>query len=473
MPGVWSELLGAVPPGVTEALELADGFDRALAHGLGRPGEEQAAALEALAAAMAATPLGDRVAEAAAKAAAGAAAEEHLVALAGARTALFGAVHDALLARLDGVLGRTRDEWREPAPAGPSGAGHLLAGLRSWLHELAVAGWRGVGHDLAGAASQVIEAMLAEPALRRAAVLADGLAAELHAACGVLDRVPARRWADLWARALLLTQAGPDGRSPLAAEPVGTVSGRLLVLGVDVHEHPTAAQLQVHALLEAGDGPPRLVRAAVGAMKVDTVVGPDLWRLFDAHPVLLAALAGRRTLEVTGLPLLPGGDLVWHDDRARAGEEADPFVTARVALAGAAAPAVPPLERHPVRIAEPVLVEGYTAVTGEDGTLTFRLDGDGPDGALPVAVDRLPACGPLTPKLVARSTACIGLLRWDAGRWSVQPLAVQTRGKGGTTAAHTGDWAQGPTDPKAAKAALRNGDPVAVLRERAGRLLRR
>src|SRR5690606_41836633 len=94
------------------------------------------------------------------------------------------------------------------------------------------------------------------------------------------------------------------------------------------------------------------------------------------------------------------------------------------------------------------------------------------------AVDRATSFGVSGPqagsrKLVARSTACIGLLRWDAGRWSVQPLAVQTRGKGGTTAAHTGDWAQDPTDPKAAKAALRNGDPVAVLRERAGRLLRR
>lgn len=473
MPGVWSELTGAVPPGVTEALELADGFDRALAHGLGRLGEEHVAALEALAAAMAATPLGDRVAEAVTKVAAGAAAEEHLVALAGARTALFGAVHDALLARLDAVLGRTRAEWREPAAAGPYGSENLLAGLRSWLHELAVAGWRGVDHDLAAASSQVIEAMLAEPGLRRAAVLADGLAAELYAACGVLDRIPARRWADLWARALLLTHVGPDGRSPLAAEPAGTVSGRLLVLGVDVHEHPTAVQLQVHALLEAGDGPPRLVRTAVGATKVDTVVGPALWQLFDAHPVLLGALAGRLTLEVTDLPLLPGGDLVWHDDRARAGEPADPFVTARVGLAGATAPAVPPLERHPVRIAEPVLLEGYTAVTGEDDTLTFVLDGDDPDGALPVAVDRLPSCGPLTPKLVARSKACIGLLRWDAGRWSLQPLAVQVRAKGGVTGTHTGDWAQGPTDPKAAKAAARHGNPVAVLRERAGRLLRR
>ena len=39
--------------------------------------------------------------------------------------------------------------------------------------------------------------------------------------------------------------------------------------------------------------------------------------------------------------------------------------------------------------------------------------------------------------------------------------------------AHTGDWAGGVTDPKVAKAEAKAGDAVAVLRERAGRLLRR
>ena len=39
------------------------------------------------------------------------------------------------------------------------------------------------------------------------------------------------------------------------------------------------------------------------------------------------------------MPLLPSGDLVWHDDRARPGEPADPFATARVLLPAAVAPA--------------------------------------------------------------------------------------------------------------------------------------
>jgi hypothetical protein len=92
---------------------------------------------------------------------------------------------------------------------------------------------------------------------------------------------------------------------------------------------------------------------------------------------------------------------------------------------------------------------------------------------LAVDTDRLPACGPLTPKLVTGSSACIGLVRWDGGRWLLQPLAVQAKVKNETVEAHTGDWALGPTDPKVVKAEARAGDAVAVLRERAGRLLRR
>jgi hypothetical protein len=54
----------------------------------------------------------------------------------------------------------------------------------------------------------------------------------------------------------------------------------------------------------------------------------------------------------------------------------------------------------------------------------------------------------------------------------VQPLAVQTVLKRKPVAVHTGDWALGPTEAKAAKAEATAGTAVDVLRERAGRLLR-
>ncbi|HET8643437.1 MAG TPA: hypothetical protein VFM37_15985, partial [Pseudonocardiaceae bacterium] len=300
------------------------------------------------------------------------------------------------------------------------------------------------------------------------AVVLDGLAAELRASCPVatMPAVPARRWGDLWARAVLLAGDG-GGAGDADTDAAARVSGRLLVLGVDVHEHGTAVQVQVHGVLEpGGSGAARLVRASVAAAKVDTIVGPALWRLLPA-PTLLRALAEHRSLHVTDLPL-HGGDLVWRDDQARLGEPADPFATARVQLAGAVAAQAPPLDRHPVGIAEPVLLEGYAARAG-DGSVSFELGGH----AVAVDADRLPACGPLTPELVAASSACLGLLRWEAGRWLVQPLAVQATAKRKVVGVHNGDWAQGPTDPKVVKAEAKAGDAVAVLRERAGRLLRR
>jgi hypothetical protein len=488
-----AELLDDPQPGVRDALDLVTGLDDCLAHGFARLGGERITALTALAGALAATPLGEQVGEAVEKLAAGSVADAHLTALAGGRAALLGAVHDALLARFDAALGRTRASWEAPPSAATptTGADNLLGGCRSWLRELAITGWRGVDHDLVASVDQTVQALLADQSLRRLAVLLDGLAGELRASCpvGTMPHLPVRRWADLWARALLLSQAGgwpggwpvgpraqADGSVPVregheGPEPAGLVSGRLLPLGVDVHEHGTAVQVQAHGVLEpAGGAPPRLVRASVAAAKVDTIVGPALWRLLGGYTVLLGALADCRSLDVTDLPLLASGDLVWRDDQARAGGPADPFANARVHLAGALAPAVPALDRHPVRIAEPVLVEGYS-VTADRGrtAVTFDLDGH----ALAVDVERLPACGPLTPGLVAASSACLGLLRWDDGGWLLQPLAVQATVKRRTTAVRGGDWALGPTDPKVVKAEAKAGDAVAVLRERAARLLRR
>ncbi|MEV0247736.1 hypothetical protein AB0H76_14175 [Nocardia sp. NPDC050712] len=447
------------PAGVPEALEVIAGFDDALVHGFARIGDEQAAALAALAAAVATSPLGAPVAAAVTGLGSGSIGPEELSALAAGRAALLGAVHDALAGHFDTALGRLRYEWVQYASA-PTTPGNLVVGSQSWLQELAIAGWRGVDHDLVAAADQTVEALWAEPELRRLAVLLDGLTAELSASSPVatMDRVPAKRWADLWARALLLTW-----RAEVSAAPT-TVSGRLLVLGVDVHEHGTAVQAQVYGVLEASDGSTRRVRAAVSAAKVDTIVGPAVWQLFGAHPQLLKALAEHRCLELTDMPLTASDDLLWHDDRAALGGPADPFATARIQLAAATAPPVPPLDRDPVHLAEPVLLEGYRV---KDGAL--ELDGH----RLAIELDRLPSCGPLTPSTLTGSAACIGLVRWDAGRWSLRPLAVQKKVKGVVTETHGGDWACGPTDPKVVKAQAKSGDSVAVLRERAGRLLRK
>ncbi|MBB5867329.1 hypothetical protein F4553_000708 [Allocatelliglobosispora scoriae] len=458
------DLIGSPVDGVDEALAVVDGFDRVLVTGLLRPDAQQVAALHALADAVSVTPLGRRVADAVAKVVAGSVSDDHLAALAAARSALLGAVHDGLLARFDEATGLVRPQW-SAAAAGEAAGANLLAASRSWLSDLAVAGWRGIDHDLVTGSQQVVAATWAQPPLRRLAVLLDGFAAELRASSpgATLARVPVRRWADLWSRAMLLSQPGAA-----ATAEVGAVSGRLLPLGVELHEHPTAVQAQIHAVLEPADGSPaRLVRASVSAAKVDTIVGRGVWQLLRAHCSLLAALAEHRAVELVDMPATTGGDLLWDDDRARPGTAADPFATARVQLAGATPAPVEPLQRHPVRIAEPILIEGYAA-TAHDGGVTFTIGGH----PFEVDVDRLPAAGPLTAALVASSTACLGLLRWDAGRWTLQPLAVEATVKRKTTAVHGGEWAGPATTPASVKAEAAAGDAVAVLRERAGRLLR-
>jgi hypothetical protein len=373
-------------------------------------------------------------------------------------------VHDALTARVDEATGRVRGA--EPAAAaGEPAAANLLAAARSWLCDLARAGWQGIEHDLVSGSAQAVSAMLREPALRRPATLLDGFAAELAASCpgATLDRIPVRRWADLWSRAMLLT------RSTAAGEPVtDTVTGRLLPLGVDVHEHATAAQAQVHAVFEPADGgTPRLVRASVSVPKPDTVVGVGVWQLLRPHLSLLAAAGDGRSMDLADMPITAEGDLIWSDAHARVGAPADAFATARIALPGAVASATAPLDRHPAQLAIPVFLESYAAGSDDTGP-AFTLAGH----RLAVDADRIPVAGPLTPEIVATSTACIGLLRWDGGTFAVQPLAVEAVVKKKTVAVHAGAWAGGTTDKLGVKAEKAATEAVAVLRERAGKLLR-
>ncbi|MFI2426241.1 hypothetical protein ACH5A7_19430 [Streptomyces sp. NPDC018955] len=462
-----ADLLTDAVDGLDEALAAVDGFDEALVAGLLRPQPAQAGGLAALADAVAGSPLAARVAEAAEKTAVGAAGEDHFVALAAARTALLGSMHDALVQRAEEAVGRTRDgESGTAAAGGAEHAVNLCAAARGWLCDLARAGWHGIDHELVAGAAPVVSAMLPDPALRRLATLLDGFAAELAASCpgASLEHVPVRRWADLWSRAVLLTLPGAA-----SAPAAGEATGRLLPLGVDVQEHATAVQAQVHAVFEPADGgTPRLVRASVSAPKPDTVVGAGLWQLLRPHLSLLAAVSEGRAMELDAMPVTGEGDLLWDDTRARAGEPAEAFTTARVALPVAVASATAPLDRHPARIAVPVLLEGY-AVEEDEGGMAFRFA----DGRLAVDIDRVPAAGPLTPEVVASSGACVGLLRWDAGEFLLQPLAVERTVRKKSVAVHAGAWAGGTADKAGVRAEKAATDAVKVLRERAGKLLRK
>src|SRR5262249_56886753 len=112
-------------------------------------------------------------------------------------------VGDALRARVEEATGRTRRSGRAPAPGEPQEP-NLLAAARSWLCDLARAGWQGIDHGVVSGSAQVVSAMLPNPSLRRLAALLDGFAAELAASWpgAALERIPVRRWADLWSPAM-------------------------------------------------------------------------------------------------------------------------------------------------------------------------------------------------------------------------------------------------------------------------------
>ena len=458
-----ADLLASAPDGFDEAIAAVDAFDQALVAGLVRPQPAQAAGLAHLAEAVAGTPLASRVAEAAEKAAAGVAGEDHFVALAAARTALLGAAHDALMAQIQEATGRSASAAEAAQATGSEAAMNLLTAARSWLSDLARVGWQGLDSDVVAGSAQVLSAMLPNPSLRRLAVLLDGFAAELAASCpgAAMERFPARRWADLWSRALMLTIPGG-----LAKAATRKATGRLLPLGIDLQEHATAVQVQVHAVFEPADENtrPRLVRASVSAPKPDTVIGAGLWQLLRPHLSLLSAVSEGRAMELTDMPLTDEGDLIWNDKNARRGGPADPFATARVVLPTATDAPTAPLRRHPASIAVPVFLEGYTI---DQETLTVA------GHPLAIDADRIPVAGPLTPNAIRASGACIALLRWNDGQFRVQPLAVETTVKKKVAAVHAGAWAGGTTDKEGVKAEKAATEAIVVLVERAGRLLRK
>jgi hypothetical protein len=116
-----ADLLAGTIAGLDEALAAVDAFDRVLVTGLLRPQPAQAAGLTQLAGAVTGTPLASRAAEAAGKAAAGAASEDHFTALAAARTAVLGSVHDALMTQIAEATGRTRRPGHRRASPHPAG----------------------------------------------------------------------------------------------------------------------------------------------------------------------------------------------------------------------------------------------------------------------------------------------------------------------------------------------------------------
>jgi hypothetical protein len=456
--------LADLPPGVAAAAESIAALDRCFLVGFGRLGPEQLQALQSLGRIFAGTPLDKPVADALAAVGRNEFVDRHFAVLAAARAAMQAAQYDALRAQAAKALGRKIGEKPpEKSPSAPADAAGSLAvwqeSSRNWLMELALAGFQQLEESTLAPFVATLEHLQGEPRATRLASVLTGFLRELLDALPVasLPEVPVYRWVDLWTRAFLASVNPP-------APPAGRkVSGTLTVLGVDLRQHGYFVSFDCYALLE--NQTKQIVRVTRSSYKVDVVVGPDVWKcFFKKSEPLLQGISEHAVLKVTDMTLLPTGDLLW-DGKATAGKPADVMAVAAGLLAPDAAeplglPEVAPVDRHPVQLAEAVHLTEYQFHDGKPPTL-------GLDGVeLPLAVTRLSSASELTIEHVGNSSALLGLLRFDGGHWSVQPLAVALAGKKGG-AQYTGSGAVAAIAPK------KKGDVLAILQERASRLLRK
>ena len=259
-----------------------------------------------------------------------------------------------------GAAGRRRPRRPEPARRGAG------PGCASWRSPAG-----GASTTTCISAVEPVVAGAAAPSRRCAgsAVLLDGLAAELRAC--VPGRHHGRGAGPPLGRPVGPRAAAVPARPAWRAGGASRSSGRLLPLGVDVHEHGTAVQVQVHAVLEPADGAPaRLVRTSVvGAARWTPSSARRSGGCCTAHPLLLTALAEQRARgahrHAAAARRRPG-----LARRAGAARRARRPVRHRPGAARPARspPRSPPLDRHPVAHRRAGAASRATPPRDDDGT---------------------------------------------------------------------------------------------------------
>lgn len=455
--------LRTVPEPVAQTAELIAQLDEVFETGFGRLSSANLQTLASLSACFHGTPLAEPLQAAIAGLGRSEFIDRHFAVLAAARASAHGAMHDALLVQACAALGRPRPELEAiapgPAQEAPPRAAVLLESVRHWLMELAIAGLANLEVEALLPFQATLDAIMSEPALVRQAALLSGFLDELLTVFPAHGKpeIPRLRWVDLWSRAMILALAPP------APTPAREVRGELRIFATDLRQHDHLASLVAYGALHEPGKPPRVVRTQVSAFKVDVLMGEDLAGLFhEVGGKLLEALAGGQGLKISGMLLHATGDLVWQESRAevlptklKLAEEA----ASVLGQVGALRPSARPEDRHPAVIEELVFLagDGYSAGGKEPRELTIGGQ------QFPLAFDRCPSSDDLLLADLAGSKGLVGLLRFDGGRWSLQPVMVD---KGKPLPRMVG------TGLQAARAKARGGN-LATLKERAGKLLRK
>ncbi len=368
--------------------------------------------------------------------------------LAAARAALQGAQYDILSCHIKMMLGRCIDPQPFVAPLLTEQVPPLLDSVRHWLMDMAITGFSHLTPSMITAFGSILEQILANRDYSRTAALLTGFINELMVPP---ENIPLFRWCDLWTRAMLTT-------SMLAVpKPVEVVSGTLYPLGIARRQHAQVTSLVIYGVLETVSRT-EFVTITQSAYKVDAIQDKQVWLLFPHLALLLESLSAGKMLVLQEMPYLAGGHLLWDATAATLGTSYKMMDAAQAYFAPQPTTSIqqwelPPEERHPVHIAEPVALTNCCISNGmvDANGLSFKLDerriqGTEFSGSELEAADRL-----------------FGLIRYDAGEWLLQPLAAsQAKGKPIFIGKESGKILKKP--PK--------DNTVNILKERASRLLR-
>ncbi len=454
-----------LPDGIRDTLDLVSAFDACFIPGFANLNSRHQQTLQSLQRVFAHTHLGQPLGECLTAIQRHEFLEPHFIALAMARAALHGAQFDALQQQVRTALGRppiAELELPDQVAVLPTQLQAWLGSTRHWLIELALTGFARLDVSVLTPFMATLAQIQGEPTLTRLSVLLTGFFYELLEAAPVVDanNIPPARWVDLWVRAMV----GAIGQPPPPLTEA--VSGELCLFGFDIHQHDHVASLIAWGVLE-NDSRAQVCRVTLTSYKVGAISGDEVWLLFPQAALLLEAVAQRRVLLLEAMPMSLSGDLLW-DGNANLGRKIDPMnLAAHWFDSGTSHSLTPvylaPVDRHPIQLAEPIFLNDYT-VQESEGDLRLEW-GDG--FALPVAMERVNSLTGMGYELLLQSSQLFGLLRFNAGYWSVQPLAVSTRlAKGKTQIFLSGEggmmvWKKPPKN-----------NNVAILHERASRLLR-
>ncbi len=393
--------------------------------------------------------------------------------LAVARASILGALSDDLQQQVQQALGRSPLE-SSPSKSHPPGAIDSVAdsvqaqidSIQHWLMEVAISGFTRLGTSTWTPFLPTLETLQSESSLIRQAALLTGLIDEFttHLPAPNIHDIPLHRWVDLWTQATISTLRSPSHIQNL--QPIA-ISGNLQLLGLDIRHHVNLVSLVAYGVLKVTNSERlQLVRITLSRYSVPAITGDEVWLLFEDAKPLFEALAQQQTLQLEKAQLLPTGDLVWDGKTTNTtlGEAYD-----LLKLATAFSPnttndipilcSIAPGDRHPIQIAEPVFLNGYKAVNQNDA-ISLTWDGH---PSLPIAMERLSPLSAIAVGDLVKSTQMFGLLRFDAGYWSIQPLFMTIKSK--------------RICPSQTAIEMLNKPPatnkITILQERASRLLRK